>query len=508
MISEFKAARRCGVPIVAVETADPQATKIEILQGLNGKTQQDKLLLEWDLCRAMRPLDDYSRVKLNDVLLSGNEVADVTGNPADCLKELYRWANEGQIDKNSVVFWNNAQLFMDSEPIIQGIWNLRDQFKSIPATLVLMCPTMKLPEALVNDIIVLTHDLPSEKEIEAIVDSTCQAAGAEPKDDKPLIIDQLLGLSAFSAEQTLAMSIKKNDDKVVVVDTDALWDRKCKVIEQTPGLMVWRGEEGYPAIGGCDNIKKFCKRLFRGESTFRSILFIDEIEKALAGAKGDMSGTSQDQLGVLLTFMQDYKMPGILFIGPPGAAKTVIAKATANEFRVPMIMMDLGAMKGSLVGESEKRIRAGLNVFKAISRGKGLCIATCNSITNLPPELRRRFKLGTYFFDLPTPQERALIWEIHTKRFGLTVPESLRTVDDDGWTGAEIESCCEIAWRCDIKIEEASRYIVPVCKSAAEVIEDLRRKASGRFISANYPGVYQMRTLDAGGRKQKRAFGE
>lgn len=38
-----------------------------------------------------------------------------------------------------------------------------------------------------------------------------------------------------------------------------------------------------------------------------------------------------------------------------------------------------------------------------------LWIATYNSIGTLPPELRRRFTLGTYFFDLP---------------------------DDDGWTGA------------------------------------------------------------------------
>ncbi|MGB7590439.1 MAG: hypothetical protein WBO19_04275, partial [Terriglobia bacterium] len=42
----------------------------------------------------------------------------------------------------------------------------------------------------------------------------------------------------------------------------------------------------------------------------------------------------------------------------------------------------------------------------AVSQGRMLFIATCNSIASLPPELRRRFTLGTFFFDLPTVDER------------------------------------------------------------------------------------------------------
>ncbi len=46
-----------------------------------------------------------------------------------------------------------------------------------------------------------------------------------------------------------------------------------------------------------------------------------------------------------------------------------------------------------------------------------LFIATSNSIASLPPELRRRFTLGTFFFDLPTAEERETIWRIYLKKY-------------------------------------------------------------------------------------------
>jgi hypothetical protein len=48
----------------------------------------------------------------------------------------------------------------------------------------------------------------------------------------------------------------------------------------------------------------------------------------------------------------------------------------------------------------------------AVSQGRELFIATGNSITSLPPGLRCRFTLGTFFFDLSSVEERAAIWKI------------------------------------------------------------------------------------------------
>jgi len=37
----------------------------------------------------------------------------------------------------------------------------------------------------------------------------------------------------------------------------------------------------------------------------------------------------------------------------------------------------------------------------------------------------------------------------------------------------------------------ASRYVVPISRSAAEQIKALRQMASGKFISASKPGLYR-----------------
>src|SRR6266516_4959186 len=58
-------------------------------------------------------------------------------------------------------------------------------------------------------------------------------------------------------------------------------------------------------------------------------------------------------------------------------------------------------------------------------------------------------------------------------------------------TGAEIKECCRKAYRLKMSMVEAARYIVPVSKSAADQITALRQQASGKFISASTPGVYQ-----------------
>src|SRR5213596_1956358 len=289
-------------------------------------------------------------------------------------------------------------------------------------------------------------------------------------------VDALIGLAAFPAEQVLAMSLSKNG-----LDLDRLWERKCQAVEHTPGLAIWRGGETFDQIGGCDNIKRFLTAVLHGREAPRVIVFIDEIEKAFAGTGTDLSGVKTEMTGTILTYMQDREADGCVFIGPPGGAKSATAKATGGTAGIPTIAFDLAAMESSLVGASTERLRTALKIIDAVSQGRMLFIATCNSIASLPPELRRRFTLGTFFFDLPTAEERETIWRIYLNKYGV----SGELPDDDGWTGAEIKECCRKAYRLRMSLVEAVRYIVPVSRSAGEQIKALRQMASGKFLSAS-----------------------
>ena len=119
------------------------------------------------------------------------------------------------------------------------------------------------------------------------------------------------------------------------------------------------------------------------------------------------------------------------------------------------------------------------------------------------PELRRRFTLGTFFFDLPSAAERKAIWDIYLKKWNLNG----ELPDDEGWTGAEIKECCRKAWRLKLSLPESAEYIVPVSRSAADQFEALRRQASGRFLSASHPGVFtaesRQMAVSAGKRRRR-----
>lgn len=481
----LKAIRRAGVPLVAFETSDPAQTIASCVKALNGEAETSPILV-WDVQGGQSGFNKIGSKLAKEI--SAEPIQD----PAFFCGALVAAARKSVGEQiyqasDAIVFAHNFHLFWKSEVVVQGIWNLRDSLKAVGATLVMLCPSAMLPAELSHDIVCVTDPLPNAAEVEAIVDSLLKDAGLKDSHvaDKSKCVDTLLGVSAFAAEQAFAMSVTKDG-----VDRDALFERKRKMVEQTPGLSVFRGGETFDSVGGCANVKKFLTKILKSKNNpVRCIGFIDEVEKMLGGAAGDLSGVSQDQLMVLLREMQDSNIPGMIFIGPPGTAKSAVAKAAGAVADAEVLSIDTGAMTGSLVGESQAKIRKAMATFKAVSQGKGFFIATCNKISSLPPELRRRFTLGTFFFDLPDKAERKAIWKIWMDAYKFDA-DTLQP-EDEGWTGAEIKACCDIAWRTEQSLLDAAKFIVPVSKSAGDQIQALRSMASGRFISASKDGIYE-----------------
>jgi hypothetical protein len=476
----IKPYRQAGVPLVAIENADGAALVQSIAASVtNGATPP---MLVWDCVQGLMPANPEGR-PLADALNNGDDPSMATSNPVECCRALQR-SPEGII----AIMLGIGPLMADGQGIAvrQALWNLRDTFKALGSLIVLSVPMgFKLPAELSNDIVSIVEPLPDEPALQHIINGIVRDSGIQVSDTvKAKSVDALAGLSAFGAEQSLALSLSREG-----IDIAELWERKRRAVEQTPGLSIWRGGETFEDVGGCANVKDFFTKLIKGRRAPRCIVFIDEIEKALAGSGGsDTSGVSQSMLGSLLTYMQDKQCAGSIFIGPPGAAKSAMAKAIGNEAQCPTIAFDLGGMKGSLVGESEGRLRQALATVEAVGQGSVLFIATCNSIGVLPPELRRRYTLGTFFFDLPTDDERKDIWQIWKRKYDIA---GYKLPDDEGWTGAEIRQCCDIADRLDCALPDAASFVVPVSKSAPDKIEELRKQASGKFLSASEPGLYK-----------------
>jgi hypothetical protein len=192
-----------------------------------------------------------------------------------------------------------------------------------------------LPQELGQDVLILDEPLPSTSHLEQIVRETFNAANlSEP--ERPVIVkavDALIGLAAFPAEQALAISLVKRQ-----LNTEDLWERKRQIIEQTPGLSVWRGGETFEDIGGVENVKCFLRAVLAGIEPPRVVVFIDEIEKAFAGTGTDLSGVKTEMTGTILTYMQDREADGLCLSVQPGQPRVQQQRPRAVRRESPRLL--------------------------------------------------------------------------------------------------------------------------------------------------------------------------
>lgn len=473
-IQQFKSARNVSVPILAINSPDPGATCLSLKAAL----PDNIALVTWNIVTGFSGINEEGENVATD-----NPVAP--GDPISALK-----AAKEKFPIGSILFIFNAHRLLHELTVVQAIWNLRDEFKNKPCMLVLLGPDISLPIELQQDVLVLDEPLPGTEELKSIVKATAEnktAKLASPVDyDKA--IPALRGLPAFAADTVMALSVQNRE-----VVYDLLWERKRQMIEDTPGLSIYRGTEKFDDIGGLNHIKSYMRKVINGKDSPACIVFIDEGEKQFSGSTSgtsDSSGVSQGILGTMLTYQQDHNADGMMLYGPPGAAKSAFAKAVGNEAGILCVQLDINGLKSSLVGESESHLRNALKVITAIcgDGGRALFLMTCNRHASLPPELRRRYG-DTFYFDLPDDEERKAIFNIYVKKYELETKQ-IKDVIREQWTGAEIERCCQKAYRLGMTLKEAAQFIVPVSKSASEEIDALRKQADRKFLSAAYPGPY------------------
>ena len=465
LIEQFKAARRAGVPLVAITTSDQFACLSEISQASNGKAP----LVCWDIASGPKPLNQAGEEAISQAF---------PGEPRQFTNLSETLPLFDALPAGTVVFILNAHYYLDSSVppsesavIRQSTLNLRDKFKEDNRTLVALCPYLTLPSELANEFILLDDPLPSPEQIGKIVDRIVEdyrgqyqsRAGKElpelNQETRDKAVDALRGLPSFLAEQVVAMSLNPEQ----LIDLGLLWERKKKQIEQTPGLSIDREIGTFTDVAGLENIKDLATGLFEGRNPPKVLIRVDEVEKALAGARkdspGDSSGVSQDALGVILSAMEDNDWRGLVLVSDPGCGKSLVTKAMAGQFKCLSIAADMGAMKGSLVGQSEQRVREFIKVIDAIAgKGGAFFVATSNNLSALPPELIDRFSFGVWQVDKPDREQRLAIWQIHLDKYGLDYGDG-DLPQDEGWVGRNIRNCVELAWRLNCSLKDAARFV-------------------------------------------------
>lgn len=139
-------------------------------------------------------------------------------------------------------------------------------------------------------------------------------------------------------------------------------------------------------------------------------------------------------------------------------------------------------------------------------RARVFVVATANDVSRLPPELLRRGRFDELFFvDLPNPEERREIVNLYARRYMRQDPSPKlmgELVDfSDGFAGADLETAVgEIAKEAILKGDEAVdedywrkvfANIVPLSKTTPEAIDAIRAWGRDRAVPASGQPIAQ-----------------
>ena len=441
-------------------------------------------------------------------LLSGRESVSTARDPITALESVL----QGKADSTVFVlkdfheFWNDAR-------IKRKLRNVAQQLKLTRKSVIVTTPASKIPDELKDEVVVIDLSLPVTEDLQIVLEQLVQMPGVKIR-LTPLgrekLVQAALGLTISQARRVFMKAIVRDgvlDDR----DIDLVTEEKKQIIRESEALEFFAVTETADDVGGLGALKAWLR--------LRERAFTQEARA--------------------------YGLPapkGIALLGIPGTGKSLTAKMIGGLWRLPLLRLDVGALFGGLVGESEERTRRALHLAetvapcvvwidemeKALAHGDTdsgastrvfgtiltwmqektascFVVATANDISRLPPELLRKGRFDEVFFlDLPNLQEREEIFTVHIrkrKRLPQDYDVARLAQASDGYVGAEIEQAIIDAMYIGFNenrefttedVATALQRLVPLSISQREAVGDLRAwVGEGRAQLASYPESYQ-----------------
>lgn len=407
-----------------------------------------------------------------------------------------------------LIFLKDFHPYIDNPFVVRALRDLANHFSVSPHTAILVSPAFKVPTDLEKTIVVVDWPLPDQDELGQILSAVeCNIPPSIPvtlNGNRERLTQAMLGLTSFEAESVLLNAItatrELGDDVIPLIVSE-----KKQIVRKDGTLEFFDKTETEQNIGGLAHLKRYIQR--------KRATFSDQARQAgVEPAKG------------------------VMLVGVPGTGKSLSAKVAAGG-QMPLLRMDVGALMGGLVGESESNTRRALKLAEAVApavvwideiekslggiggeRDGGTTarvfgtiltwmaettapvyiIATANDVRSLKPELLRRFD-DIFWVDLPNTADRVEIFQVHLNKRS----QNTNSFDLDqlsrltyGFTGAEIEkvvkSALEMAFLDQVSLsqehfERATQEIVPISVTMRDEIDALRSWANNRARPAGDP---------------------
>ncbi|RMG89159.1 MAG: AAA family ATPase, partial [Candidatus Dadabacteria bacterium] len=302
---------RSRQPVISVVTGEEERARDllkEVAQGLNGRD-----LFFWNTVMGFRREG------------GSNPLDEGRMDPLTALQRIEGYRGDG------IFVLEDFHPFFEQPVIVRMLRNLLYSLRASRKTVVLVSPFFKLPPEIRDDVPQVFLPLPDYEALREILHEICESRDVKvdlSKEAEEKLVKSALGLTENQARGVFVKAILKNQ----VLDQSAIQlvlSEKQKVIRKEEVLEFFPAREKISDIGGLDNLKDWLK-------------------------KRDKAFSSR---------AKEYGLPnpkGILIIGIQGTGKSLTAKATSALWRLPLLRLDMGKVFGSLVGESEERMRKAL----------------------------------------------------------------------------------------------------------------------------------------------------
>jgi SpoVK/Ycf46/Vps4 family AAA+-type ATPase len=449
---------KAGYPVLMVRTHEPERFIGSMVKKINGRTPY-----QWDLVRGYREL--------------GNGAEWQEADPFD----LPTIAARGK--EKAVWFLRNFHFSIKEPVVIQAVQNNLPAYKAKGITLVMVAPDVDLPAELEREVVVLDFPLPTREELKGILAGLEESTGIKAENEEA-VLDAAQGLTWEEAENALALALVRQKS----FDPKTITELKAQMVKKSAALEFSQFTETFQTLGGLENLKEWTLNRFKNRRP-------------------------------------GLPFRGILLLGVPGTGKSHFAKALGNQVGWPCLSLDLGKVFGSLLGESEAKMREALKVVDAMAPcilfldeiEKGLAgvgggstdggttqrvggtfltwlndhtsevfvIATCNDYSKLPPEYTRMGRWDAIFFvDNPTSAEGWKILGIYLDQF-LPNASKKRFPELEGYSGAEIRQVAIESAYNGGDLEAAAQFVIPISRSQKTQMDALREWARARTIPAS-----------------------
>jgi hypothetical protein len=383
------------------------------------------IVLTWERDRAREMLASVaSTVGLAELRLDGGGASPASRTSKDAvLSALDRLSGSG--DPGYAVLFDLHHFSSDPD-VVRRLRDVLPRLEANGRCLVAVQPTAAVPVELERDVVLLELPLPADDELLAALAEACAQARVDgpPEDVGLALVQAARGLTRAECRRLFRRAALEGR-LATAEDARLVGDEKRRLIRLSDTLELSEDRPSLASVGGLDLLKAWLATRARA-----------------FGEDARAFGLPQPK--------------GLLLLGVQGCGKSLVAKAVADFWGLPLARFDLGQLfRRSLSPEEALRqvLRLAESLaplilwideidksFQGVGKGGGeslhrvfgafitwlqekqapvFVVATANAVADLPGELLRKGRMDEIFFvDLPHPRERGEILRIHMERRG------------------------------------------------------------------------------------------